>query len=620
MRALLAIGCNSYEYADQLGGAEKDAKCLFNALIRPEIGEYDLGRSRLLLSPTYDVVRQAMKDILFMDPQPETFTFFFAGHGCVSAGAFYMWLKDSNPKGLSVSALSLADVFRSLNEAGPLQSNILIDACESGGLIEDLGVLLKPGLLGNAGTPGLTLVATAAQDQEAGETSEGGKGTLAILDCIEGRDFVQDHKSTLDLVEIGMKVSQRLRCSGQNPVVWGLNLYEASGFCKNPRFGSDPASPLRQALHTWPTDSNEIIRQNYDALWATYSAVGGIWDQKKFSAVVRAVLEPSSKDPHVLANLADRLTITFLQSALQARDPFRSVEVTATIAVALLSSVEQPAIADMAQRLLDHTCVSLMEASASLADDLDSNKYALLSDRSSILSELHELPIRLTKVLGWISASTSMCREGTQRREAEALFARIVRLILEHYSGSVVSFSDAQASGWCVALSTCARLGLREEGEQFAGMLFNTLIQCEAKIARIDMPHDRALDYLLARHLRDYSGSLELVARPIELLTVLLKSSKLFELEAIFDENLWEIDGLAFSAYLPASYMNYGDSRMVGGENLVWTIGHDVFRTQDFSDSWPVAKVAPETPLVASLALAASLLYPDRQAWFLFES
>lgn len=620
MRVLFAIGCNSYEYADQLNGAERDAQRIFDALIRPELGDYDINRSCLLLSPTLDDVRRALKDVLFADPQPETFTLFFAGHGSVAAGAFYMWLKDSNPRGLSISALSLADIFRSLNESAPLQSNVIIDACESGGLIEDLGVLLKPGLLGNSGTPGLTLVATAAQDQVAGETAEGGDGTVALLDCIEGRDFVQDHKGTLDLVEIGMRVSQRLRRSGQNPVVWGLNLYGAAGFCKNPRFGSDPASPLRQALHAWPVGSDEIIKQNYDALWAAYSATGGVWDQKKFSAVVRAILLPSSMDPVVLASVADRLAVTFLQKALQARDPFRRVEVASTLAVALLSSVGQQAVADTAQRLLDHACASLIDATAALVEGLDEDKYALLSDRSGVLSELHELPLRLTKVLGWTAAATSICRDVSQRMEAEALFASVLRLTLEHYSNSIISFSDAQASGWCVVLSTCARLGLREEGEQVAGMLFNSMIQCEGRLASADVPRDRALEYLLARRESEFSNCLELVARPVALLTVLLKASAIFDLENVFDESLWKIDGLAFGAYLPADYMNYGDLLMEGGDNLVWAIGQDVFKTEDFTASWPTGKATPQSPLVGSLALAASLLYPDRQAWFLFDS
>lgn len=620
MRVLLAIGCNSYAHASQLGGAEKDAQRMFDALIKPEVGEYDVSRSRLLLSPTYEATRQALKEALFTDPNLENFTFFFAGHGCVSAGAFYMWLQDSSPIGLSMSALSLADIFRSLNEAGPLQSNIIIDACESGGLIEDLGVLLKPGLIGNTGTPGLTLFATAAQNQEALETANGGNGTVALLDCIEGRDFIQDHKSSLDLVEIGMKVSQRLQQDGQSPVVWGLNLYGAAGFCKNPLFGSDPTSTLRQTLHAWPAASNAIIKQNYDALWATYSAVGGIWDQNKFSTVIDTVLRPFSKEPSLLARLTDRLATTFFQKASQARDPYRCVEVSATLAVALLPFTGEPIVADTAQRLLHQTCASLIKATAFLIDDLDSDKYALLSDRSGVLSELHQLPLRISKVLGWAAAATSMCSNATQRSEAEALFAKIVALVLEHYGDSVVSFSDAEASGWCIALSTCARLGLHEEGEQLIGRLFHSLIQCQGKLASFDLPRDRALDYLIARHRKDYSDCLELVARPVDLLTVLFKSASLFSLEPVFDESLWKIDGLAFGAYLPMDYMQYGASFMEHGNNLVWGIGYDVFKVQDFAASWPREKVVPQNPLVASLALAASLLYLDRQAWFLFES
>lgn len=620
MRVLLAIGCDTYDHASLLNGAEKDALRMYELLIHPDIGEYDTSRSRLLLSPTYGQVRDALREALFNEPQPSTFTFFFAGHGSVSAGAFYMWLRDSNLKGFSMSALSLADMFRSINEAAPLQSNIVIDACESGGLIEDLGALLKPGLLGNAGSPGLTLLATAAQDQGAGDSSAGGVGTIAIVECIEGDDFVQDHKAMLDLVEIGLRVSQRLEASGQNPVVWGLNLFGQSGFCKNPRYGADPAMPLRQTLQAFSTASNEVIRKNYDELWAAYSATGGVWDPEKFSAVIRAVLSPSLSEPEALANLADRLAVTLMQRALQARDPFRSVEASATIAVALLSSTEHPRVADTALRLLDYTCAALVEALSALIEDLEADKYALLSDRSSVLSELYELPLRLTRVLGWAAAATSMSRDDELRANAEAQFSRLMGLVLGYYAGSLTSLSDAQAAGLCIVLSTCARLGLQNEGEQLAGLMFYSLTQCEGRVARSKLPRDRALDYLLARHQNEFSVAMDLVARPTELLTVLLKAAGRFGLEAIFDESLWKLDGVALSAYRPTSYMNYGAPLMEGGENLVWTIGFDVFRVAEFSASWPAATNIPQSPLVASLALAASLLYPDRQAWFLLES
>ena len=203
MRRLLSIGCNAYENLSSLTGAEADARRMFDTLLRPDIGGYDTERSCLLLSPSIAELRQAIAEILFESSPIDTFTFFFAGHGGVRAGSFYMCVRDSRSDALSVSAQSLSDIFRSIGEAAPAQSNLIIDACESGGLIADLGVLLKRDVIGDAGTPGITLVATSAQDQGAGETAAGGIGTNSILDCIEGRDFINDSAVMLDLIDIG---------------------------------------------------------------------------------------------------------------------------------------------------------------------------------------------------------------------------------------------------------------------------------------------------------------------------------------------------------------------------------------------------------------------------------
>jgi len=236
--------------------------------MRVDVGEYDIARSKLLLSPTIDEVRAVIRDTLFDGPKIDTFTLFFAGHGGVKSGSFYMLMRDSRSEALSASALSLADFFLNLNEAAPSQSNIVIDACESGGLIEDLGVLLKSNLIGDANTPGVTLLAMSAKDQASDETDVGGLGTSAVLDVIEGRSFVQEHSGALDLVEIGRAVSARLASeSDQTPVVWGLNLYGPPRFCKNPRFGSDPSAPLRSVVQGWPAESDASIRGRFESLW-----------------------------------------------------------------------------------------------------------------------------------------------------------------------------------------------------------------------------------------------------------------------------------------------------------------------------------------------------------------
>ena len=619
MRVLLAIGCNTYEHTGSLAGAEVDAQRMFNTLMRPEGGEYDEARSSDLLRRCKDREGHCLRDVLFAEPQPETFTFYFAGHGGVSAGSFYMWLRDTTPKGQSISALPLADVFRSLNEACPRQSNIIIDACESGGLIGDLAVLLKPELLGDAGTPALTLVATSAQDQTSGESPDGGFGTNAILDCIEGRDFIQDSSSALDLVEIGRRVSTRLGDCGQNPVVWGLNLYGPPRFCRNPRYASDPMAPLRDVVQNWPAASDETIKQNYDALWTVFSTTSGPWNQDKFLEVISAVLSAPGIEANFLGGLAERLAATFLQKAEQSQDPYRSAQVAASIAVCLLPYVELEAVSASAQRLLAQSCSALRKANASLLADLSADKYALLADRGGGLCDLYHLPLRVARVLGWAAASTLLCQDETDRVEAELQFCSLLELTLDLYSGSVVALSDLQAPFWCVALSSAARLGLQQAGEQLAGLVFLSLVQCEGNLARSDLPPERALDYLLARRNKDYSACRDLVERPIETLTVLLRASSLFGLEEIFDESLWMLDGLPFSAYIPIDYLHFSAPTMGGGQNVEWSIGRDVFKTEDLKATWPPLISSPQSPTAAALAVVASLLFPDRQPWFLLQ-
>lgn len=619
MRVLLAIGCDKYEECTELDGAEGDAKRMFGALVRAEGGWYDSIRSRLLLSPTLDEVRTALRDILFKSTPIETFTFYFAGHGGVTAGSFYMWVRDTMVAGQSVSALSLADLFRSINEAAPRQTNIIIDACESGGLIEDLGVLLKPELLGDAGTPALTLVATAARNQSAGELPTGGFGTNAILECIEGREFVSDSFSALDLVEIGRNVSVRLQPSGQIPVVWGLNLYGPPSFCENPRYNRDGMGPLRDMVNAWPAAADAIIKANHDQLWATYTSITGEWNPERFRAVVRSVVQAPDLSPDLATGICERLAATFLQRCTLCDDPFRAPLIVSTLASFLLPIVETPVAEAGARRLLGAASDALRLANATLISDLSANRFALLAAKGGGFADLYFLPLRVSNVLGWAAAAPLLAQTQADRDQANAQFTSLLNLILEHLSNSVVALTDAQAPAWCLALTKAAELGLLDEGEQLAGLLFHSLVMCSGRLARWDLPSESALDYLLARSSGDYSSCAALIERPIETLTVLLRAAHLYGLQEVFDEGLWRLDGTSFSAYIPTTLLQFSSVTMQGGRNLVWSVGHEVCRVSEFTATWPADIPMPVNSVVQALSVISALIQPNRQPWFLLE-
>lgn len=619
-RALIAVGCNDYDYLQPLLGAEADARRIYEALIQPEIGDYDSCHSRLLLSPTLSALRDAIREILFAAKGLDTFTFFFAGHGSVKSGSFYMCVKDTQFDALSASALSLAQLLQNLGEAAPAQSNIMIDACESGGLIEDLGVLLKPGLIGDAGTPGITLLATSAQNQYSGETTSGGLGTNAILDYIEGREFIQDQAAVLDLIEIGRQVSARVRATtNQTPVVWGLNLYGPPRFCRNPFFDSDPTKPMRTLLQSWPKASDVSVGAHSDRLWTVYASSSGEWNARSFADTVAVILEPLEATPEALVGFADRLGAALMERAALSNDAYRPAQVGAALAACLLRYGDEPFVARHAASFQRTIGVAINAASSLLIDSLDASRYALLGARGG-LSDLFYLPERIAKVLGWSGLAGLQFRDGSeQQAEADQLFTRLLRALLEQYELSIVAMSDAQAPCWAIALARAAALGLQQEGERLAGLLFSSLAQCAGQVADLDIPPDKILSYLLMRQAGKFERDPELVARPTLTATVILKAAGLFGLQEIFDDDLWRLDGVSLGAYFPDDLRKFADKQMEGGQNAIWQIGHDVFRVGELEASWPAATgETPTAALCAGVAMA-SLLYPNRVAWLVLD-
>ena len=579
-----------------------------------------MASSKLLLSPTINEVRECIQQTLLSASDVEAFTFFFAGHGHVSSSSFYMLVKDSRCGSLSMSAFSLADLFKCLNEARPNQANIIIDACESGGLITDLNMLLKPEILGDAGTPSVTLVATAGKNQTAGETANGGFGTSAILDCIEGKDFIQDSNSALDLVEIGRRISVHLAKVDQNPIVWGLNLYGPPSFCRNPRYGSDSTAPLRSLIQEWPSATEGSAGLTHNNLWSLYNALHTEWEPEKFSSAAKELLESCKQDSAVLSGLIYRLATTFSVRAQESNDMYRPCQVSAALASCLIPYTSDAEIARRSQDLMDQCCTEIIKATGSLLDDLQASKYAILSPSGIGMSELYYLPIRISKILGWSAASTLISSNDEQNSRAKDQFSKLLQFVLETYPNSALAISDAQAPYWGLVIATAVNLGLKNEAELLASLLFMSITDCAGKLSRCDLPADRVLNYLLFRNNPQQEDFDELIERPIELLTVLLKVAPALNLKEIFDESLWKLDGVSFLAYLPSNYKSFGDRVMHGGTNYVWAIGYDVFRVEDLERFWPDSAEAPQSLIDARLAVISSLLFPDRVAWFCIDA
>lgn len=617
-RALLAIGCNAYDHLKNLPDAEADAEAIFKLLIQQKVGDYDFDRSRLLLSPTLQEVREVLATMLFDGNGLDTLTVTFAGHGEASSGSFYMAMRDSRRQALSATALSLADLFRMIAEAAPKQTYLIIDACQAGGLISDLNVILKSEVMGEFGTPGVTLLATAASNENAIGTGEHGIGTAALLDCIQGDIFLQDNFPALDLVEIGRAVSDRVSATSlQTPVVWGLNLYGPSSFCKNPHAGTGDA-PLRSVLAGWPhANTAAAIRAGLPRLWEPYVAIPTRWEPRVFLDRLAPLIASLKNEPTTLLNLIERLSESYAIRAQESEDLFREIEVRATCIVALLQFSDDPEIEQMMRTHCLKIADLVEQAMSEVIDALDAYQYSLVTGG---LSDLYYLPIRLSKLMGW--AGYAVHARQLIGLETEPAAAKLVSLfghIFNTYSLSLVAMSDSQAPYILSALTACAGVGLQKDGEMVLGHMFVSTIDCGGQVARNDLEASKVLAYLLARNNGPTQTVIESVAQPTELILTLMRLSRLFGLDSEFDESLITLDHLALNAYLPDDYRAFGDSHISGGTNAVFSVGHDFWTVAQLEKAWPPFPV-PNQPGTAMTALLASLLFPDRTPWFLLEA
>ena len=614
-RALISIGCNTYDHTGALTGAEADAAGIFDTLIQPQIGDYDIARSHILRSPSLQEVRDVLNAKLFSGEPLDTLTIMFAGHGAVSGGSFYMVLRDSQSHALSATALSLADLFRMIAEAAPKQTYIIIDACESGGLITDLGVILKSEIMGKVGTPGVTLLATAASNEDALEIDGHGIGTAAILECIRGDTFLQDSNPALDLVEIGRAVSERLSAAGrQTPVVSGLNLFGPSSFSKNPHVSSGNA-PLRSLLVGWPdAKSAAAIRSRLPSLWEPYVALSRRWEPREFLDRLSPLLEELKDDPIVLLNLTRRISVACAAQAIEARDRFREIEVQATCLVALLPYSTVTEVADYLLKQSTELGLHVEAAIQDIINAIDKYQYSLVTGG---LGDLYYLPIRLSKLVGWSGFAVHARLAASQEAgPAKTGLSGLLVKIFETYSLSLTVMSDCQAPDLISAVTACVRVDLIADAERLLSHYFSSAVSCGGKVACADLDPSKVLSYLLMRSGAPTECESKVTAQPSELVLALLRLSRLTGLADEFDLALAELDHLALNAYLPDDYRQFGAEHITTGVNAVFHVGHDIWCVSDLEAAWPPFPL-PSTLGVSMTCLLASLIFPDRSPWFL---
>ncbi|NKL56246.1 caspase family protein [Rhizobium leguminosarum] len=613
MRVAICIGCNEYDFENPLGSAHTDAERMFEILTSLRFGGYDGERSKLLLSPNLQDVRAAFGEALYTPTeQIEDVTVFFAGHGGVVFETFYLGMRDTNFRRAALTGFSFSDLARIVMAAKPLQANIVVDACNSGGLALDLQSILKQSLVGAADSTGFSALAACASDEQAFEQEEGGNFTVQLANILSGRQIVQTTKPYLDLAEIGAAIRlDALADQRQTVSTWVLNLQGPNRFTLNPHYDNEQSRPDRRAenlggrLNLSPQDVAAIRR-----------LILNLPHDLDCVEVASTIAEVASRLPHELAaDLIAGLAESLTDAARQCNDVFAPGRVLGAALGQLLKLVDvSQAASGYAKQLTDSILDFDWLALKSLNDSLDEDRYSLLSGGG--LADLYFLPLRLADVLGRIGGVALGGRHVDRRDDLQNLTSRI----LEIYGNSILAVADEQAAPFQIFLTAALELGWTDLHEEVICRLFNDLVANHGLVARRSLDGKEALQCLRRRYNPVRMFDPRLHQQPSDLATVIVSFASLTRLDDIVDERMIFIDHLDLNFFSPAKLVEFGDVGPLEGVNLGCKVGHGIWTCADFRRYWRERlepSIEPGSSEHNISAALSALSLEDRVPWFL---
>jgi hypothetical protein len=622
---LLAIGCREYDDKDSfdpLPGADTDAEHVYSKLVE-ESGHYEEPISRLFISPDLAEVRSALDD-LFDHDGVDVVSFFFAGHGVVHRGVCYLCPKDAMGERLPTTALPIGDVLAALADVRPRQINIVMDSCESGGAMLDLANILKPENLIGPESPNVSFLAASAPDQSSYGDACGGYATTALMAYLNSDKELRSDRPFLDLVELGRRVSDDVGSGRQRPVAWGLNLHGEDEFAENP-FYEEPAAgrpplPVRLAP---TTAAGAKVREYREALWHHYHSLPTDPDYSGLAELLRAACEELEEGKAPATAFLRGVASSFRDRAEASQDLLAPSDALACCAVALLPLAEKAEPVELVRQLLSEKRDLDAVLRGRLIESISSDRFALLNEAVA-LADFFLLPIRISRVLGWLAAGVLADDLLGTLDQALQSYVELARRIIETYRGSLVAMSDSQAPHVYLFAKACDALGEENLASEVLSAYFESLEEVRGFVARGDAEPSEALRYLVGRMAGQPGSNHQVVANPVQFLPALLLPGEQLGLDADWNGRLIAFDGKFMDVFVPADHREFGMPRIPTGTNHHPRLGQSIWRLQELT-KWFESTVEPaisadkymHSPEPKTLCVLASYLFSDRLPYFL---
>jgi hypothetical protein len=624
MNALLCIGCDTYDSMNCLRGAQADAKSVFD-LLTSSADVYDAAQSILLLSPNLAEVREALKGSFPLKANIEGFTLFFAGHGAIAGTNFYLCVRDSKEDNFSMTALPISQIFNVITEFCPIQVNIVVDACAAGGSSLDLGAFIKPQITGSSTSTSIAFLGACSADQNAAEGGKHGFLTTELIRCLRGDIELQRRSAHLDLLNIGEVISPLVQAknSMQRPLSWGLSLFGGSRFAKNPFYGTEGEHPFVIPDISPFSQFGSVIRERSADLWEIHRELSNEFVPRRLLDILNGVFAHAETSEEILA-LTEGLSSSLGTRAVESEDTLAASTCVSTCLVSLLQHIEDPEIESYLPTALGRLLDRNAQSQIALLQSIKENENCLLSSWP-VPGDIYYLPLRVTKLLGWIGADILIQGLLPQLARETSLKRDLAEEIVTRYSQCLVAVSDDQAPSLQVFFSACHLLGWNDVAQDVLNGVYSSFCERKGNVTRCHTQPEQAVRYILS--LTDCSLKPEnwSPANPSHLLPVLLLWGSRFGVASDWD--LRQLDRQYLNYFIPENPRDFSKKVIENGINHTFQFGFGLWTMPEFMAHYDGAiKNASATdtfkisPGGLALCVLSSLLFPDRVPFFATES
>lgn len=578
---VVSIGCDKYQNQElpDLSAAENDATAIYEALVNSEYALYDKTDSVCLRSPKLAEIIKALEEVLFERECPDVLTIFFAGHGGVFAGTYYLCLNETRIDRISLTALPLSEIFRIVSSSQLKHVNLVIDACYTAGLVNDLLALIKPDLIGARGSFGLSILAAAASDEIATEIGEHGILTKSLLRIINGKESVNTYSEYLDLVSIGRTLSTKFieENVGQTPSSWGINLYGPSIFSKNPFHSAANSIPINYFSFI-PSASRvgKILSEHKSDLLELYENLEKVEGVDDFINILRIIIRK-------IETIGDQITIVkgigyrFIEK-FQPAENFKQLELINALITLLIPSIENAQVKNLISELIQLFRFIGNKLLVRINSELQKDKYFLISREGigfGMLANYFYLPIRISKIIGYLSQLLMIDNE-----EKDSIIW-LIDFIKVNYESHISTMSDLQAPFIYTFFRTFLITNEFDTAKPLLYRYINSYLASSGKIAPIKLSAEKIPLFLIQRYTSD-KISQELRANPTTIGTVLLLQAIHYGLDGELDLHMHSLDRKNMHIFIPCDAKEFGNDVIENGMNLVPKCGFDFFTCEEF--------------------------------------